>query len=65
MGFRLEEGSELMGGMFKKAKSFARSPQGKRAERKATDYAKSPQGKRQIASVRERIMGGRGKKRGK
>jgi hypothetical protein len=46
-------------GLFAKARRFASSPQSKRALQQASDYAKSPKGKRQIASLRQRLTGGR------
>jgi hypothetical protein len=52
-----------VGGLFAKAKAFARSPQGKRAMRQAGDYAKSPEGKRQISGLRSRFAKGPKSKR--
>jgi len=54
-----------MGGLFAKAKRFASSPQGRKAIDQASAYARSEKGKRQFASVRERLLGGRGGKRRK
>jgi antibiotic biosynthesis monooxygenase (ABM) superfamily enzyme len=53
-----------MGGLFKKAKAFASSPQGKKTMRQAQDYAKSPEGKKQISGLRSRFTkGGSGKRK--
>jgi hypothetical protein len=49
-----------MGGLLGKAKRFASSRQGRKAMDQASSYARSPKGKRQIASVRQRLLGGRG-----
>lgn len=45
--------------LFTKLSTLARSPQGKKAMRQAQEFAQSPEGKRKLASLRERVAGGR------
>lgn len=44
-----------MASLINRISTFARSPQGRRAQEKAKSYASSPEGKRKIEQVRRRL----------